>query len=107
MTVLALILAAGVGFGLACFIFASLLAKSNDIGNSIGEASHYSLGIAYDRTQDKMKKEETETFGLGYFREEDQKKITEPAEDKPVEQTRDKKTRSGKIDDSIRNLERR
>ena len=35
MGVFALLLAIGLGFGLACLIFASLLDKSNDIGNSI------------------------------------------------------------------------
>ena len=55
MGILALILSVGLGFGLACFIFATLLAKSNDIGNSIGEVAHYSVGITYDLNLNKMK----------------------------------------------------
>ncbi len=45
MGVLSFVLAIGLGFGLACLIFASLLSKSNDIGNSIGDAAHYTVGI--------------------------------------------------------------
>lgn len=107
MTILALLLSIGLGFGLACFIFASLLAKSNDIGNSVGEVGHYSLGISYDRTQDKMKDKERENFALGYFREEDQNKKPEPAYDKLVEQSANVYNMRKGIDDSIRNLERR
>lgn len=85
MDILALILAIGLGFGLACLIFASLLSKSNDIGNSVGEAGRYTVGISYDRSVDKLKKNEVDTFGLGYFRAEELNK-PEPASEKPVEQ---------------------
>lgn len=107
MEVLALVLAIGLGFGLACFIFATLLAKSNDIGNSIGKVSHYSNGIYYDRNQNKLKNNEKETFGLGYFREDDQNRRPESAYDKLVEQVENPNIVSSRIDDSIRNLERR
>ena len=70
MTVIALILSIGLGFGLACLIFASLLSKSNDIGNSICSASSYSGGVVFDRRSDRMKKDEKETFALSYTRDE-------------------------------------
>ncbi len=85
MGVLAFILAIGLGFGLACLIFASLLSKSNDIGNSIGEAGRYTIGISYDRCADKMKKNEVDVFGNGYFRDEDFSK-SQPVSDRLVEQ---------------------
>lgn len=107
MTVLALILAAGLGFGLSCFIYATLLSISNDIGNSVGEASHYSAGIIYDRTRDKISSSEKEIFALGYFREEEQNRRKEPEYDKLVEQNANVYNMSKGIDDSIRNLERR
>lgn len=47
-TLISLILAIGVGFGTACLIFASLLYKSNNLGDSIGKADLYTIGIQYD-----------------------------------------------------------
>lgn len=89
MGILSFILSIGLGFGLACLIFASLLSKSNDIGNSIGEASHYTTGVTFDRRQDKIKKSEKDTFAIGYCRVDEQRKWKEPASDKMVEQTTD------------------
>ena len=86
MGVFALILAIGLGFGLACLIFASILAKSNDIGNSIADSSRYSIGISYDRNRDKLNKAERETFTSGYIHPEDYNP-NEPAGEKLVEQT--------------------
>ncbi len=86
MGVLALVLAIGLGFGLACLIFASLLAKSNDIGNSIASSSRYSAGINYDRSRDKLKKDEKDSFTVGYIHKEDYDP-NEPASQKLVEQT--------------------
>ena len=86
MGVLALVLAIGLGFGLACLIFASLLAKSNDIGNSIASSSRYSAGINYDRSRDKLKKDEKDSFTVGYIHKEDYDP-NEPASQKLVDQT--------------------
>lgn len=86
MGVLALVLAIGLGFGLACLIFASLLAKSNDIGNSIASSSRYSVGINYDRSRDKLKKDEKDSFTVGYIHQEDYNP-NEPASQKLVDQT--------------------
>lgn len=90
MDILAFLLASGLGFGLACLIFASILSKSNDLGNSIGEAGHYTDGIYYDRSTDRLNKKEVEVFGLGYFRAEDLNKPVPPSE-KLVEHTRKQK----------------
>ena len=84
MGVLSFVLAIGLGFGLACLIFASLLSKSNDIGNSIGDAAHYTVGISYDRSVDRLKRDERDTFGTGYFRDEELAK-PEPDSNKLVE----------------------
>lgn len=86
MSVFAFILAIGLGFGLSCLIFASLLSKSNDIGNSIGEASHYSAGATFDRVVNKMPSKERENFALGYFRNEEENAKSVPASDKLVQQ---------------------
>ncbi len=84
MGVFALILAIGVGFGTACFIFASLLIKSNDIGNSIGSAYHYSSGVSFDRREDKISNSVRDSFGLGYIRDEE-RNAYKPGSDKKVE----------------------
>ena len=84
MGVIAFILSVGVGFGLACLIFASILSKSNDIGNSIGSASNYSGGVVFDRRADRMKKDERESFALSYTRD-DRYVDNGPAADKKVE----------------------
>lgn len=86
MGVLAFILAIGLGFGLACLIFASLLAKSNYIGNSVASSGRYSIGINYDRSRDKLKKDEKESFTVGYIHKEDYNP-NEPASEKLVDQT--------------------
>ncbi|MBE7072636.1 MAG: hypothetical protein E7383_07810 [Ruminococcaceae bacterium] len=86
MGVFALLLAIGLGFGLACLIFASLLDKSNDIGNSIASSSRYSIGINYDRSLDKLKKDEKESFTIGYIHKEDYNP-NEPSSEKLVDQT--------------------
>ena len=86
MGVFALLLAIGLGFGLACLIFASLLDKSNDIGNSIASSSRYSIGINYDRSRDKLKKDEKESFAIGYIHKEDYNP-NEPSSEKLVDRT--------------------
>jgi hypothetical protein len=86
MGVLAFLLAIGLGFGLACLIFASILAKSNDIGNSVASSGRYSVGISYDRSRDKLNRNERETFTTGYIHPEDYNP-NEPASEKPVDQT--------------------
>lgn len=71
MDILALIIALGLGFGMSCFIFASLLSKSNDIGNNVGEYSRYTFGIEYDMRTNNLTDDEVKTFGRGYITEED------------------------------------
>lgn len=86
MGILAFILSIGLGFGLACLIFASILAKSNDIGNNMAEASRYTPGIDYDRSRDKLNKSERDSFTTGYIHAEDIDP-NEPLGEKPVEQS--------------------
>ena len=85
MGVLSFVLAIGLGFGLASLIFASLISKSNENCNSICDASHYTVGISYDRSVYSLKRDERDTFGTGYFREEELNR-PEPESNKLVEQ---------------------
>ena len=82
-TFLAIILAPGLGFGLVCFIFAHLLAKSNDIGDSIGDAAFYTDGVNFDTRMDRISKAEKENFAFTYSRLLERKYI-EPDDAAPV-----------------------
>ncbi|MBR1798064.1 MAG: hypothetical protein IJ757_08690 [Clostridiales bacterium] len=71
MDILALILSCGLGFGLACVVLARTLAKSNDVGNSVGKYSDYTAGINYDITRDKLSYQEIDVFVHEYITAED------------------------------------
>lgn len=86
MDILALVLACILGFGIVCVIFSFILAKSNDIGNSVGSASQYTIGISYERSKDKLSDDEIDSFGHGYIRNEDRNRDNEPDVDQKVEQ---------------------
>ena len=82
--VFSLSLAIGLGFGLSCHIYASILKKSNDIGNSVGEVSHYDAEVKFDRTMHRMDCLQTDEFNNkyingDYFREEEEKDKTKPS----------------------------
>lgn len=97
-----MLLAIGLGFGLACLIFASILSKSNDIGNSIGEASKYSNGIYYDQSADKLKNNTAvENFGLSYITKDDRLRDIPPT-DRKVEQSAEEPRDLGWNVDQIR-----
>ncbi len=63
---LAIIFAPGLGFGLVFFIFAKLLAKSNDLGDSKGDASFYTNGILFNTRKDRINNSEKNSFALSY-----------------------------------------
>lgn len=81
---------AGLGFGLSCFIFASLLSKSNDIGNSVGEVSRYAARPCFDRSIHRMTPDDEREFTRKYiksdeyFRDEIEKAKSEPAPDTKI-----------------------
>lgn len=66
-TLLAFILAPGLGFGLVCFIFAKLLSDSNNLGDSTGDATFYTDGIWFATRKDRISKSEKESFAMNYF----------------------------------------
>ena len=112
MNILALILSIGLGFGLSCLMFASILSKSNDIGNSVAVASHYKMKHKFDRSMHRMtdydKKEFNQKYMCDeYFREEVEKAKSGPASYKLVERKEKMYNMPDGIDDSDSNLERR
>lgn len=60
--ILALIFGTGLGFGTAFLVCASMLKKSNDIGDSVGEAKEYSSGAVFTVSTKRLKKAERESF---------------------------------------------
>lgn len=83
MSILALILSAGLGFGLPTMIFGILLSKTNDMGNSIGQASSYTTGIEYDIVWDDIGADGAEHFAEGYITDDD-RNMKEPEDNLPV-----------------------
>lgn len=84
-------LAVGLGFGLACLIFAALLSGSNDIGNSVSRYKDYSGGVSFVFFRDDIRKsavpdyDEVQNFGNSFITEADRNR-SEPASDLLVEQ---------------------
>lgn len=89
MAVIALILSIGLGFGLACFLFASLLSKSNNIGDSVGEAEQYHAKAIFDQhLDDEYSKSKSDIqFRLSHYQPNHKAQIVEPPSDKLVEIT--------------------
>lgn len=54
--------AIGVGFGLSCWIFGTLLDKSNNIGDSKGAKYEYNTEIEITSRSDKMTKSESDSY---------------------------------------------
>lgn len=59
--------AIGVGFGLSCLIFGSMLDKSNNIGDSRGSANDYKAYIHYTARKDCLNKEDKTSFCNRYY----------------------------------------
>lgn len=60
--ILALMLASGVGFGLSCWIFGTLLDKSNNMGDYKGGNGDYNAYVNFSARRDKMGKSEYSSF---------------------------------------------
>ena len=64
--ILAFLLASGVGFGLSCWIFGTLLDKSNNMGDYKGERREYNAFANFKVRSDKMNKSEYSSFLYRY-----------------------------------------
>ena len=58
--------AIGVGFGLSCLIFGTILDKSNNIGDSRGSKDEYQAYVTFTRRDDGLKKDEKSSFCYRY-----------------------------------------
>ena len=59
---IALLFASGVGFGLSCWIFGTLLDKSNNMGDYKGGNGEYNAFVHFTARRDKMDKSEYSSF---------------------------------------------
>ena len=54
--------AIGVGFGLSCWIFGTMLDKSNNIGDSKGAKYEYNTNVNFTSRIDEMSKSESDSY---------------------------------------------
>jgi len=59
---LAFLFATGVGFGLSCWIFGTILDKSNNIGDSKGDKGYYKAYASFSTRRDRISNSEKDTF---------------------------------------------
>jgi len=63
---LSFLFASGLGFGLSCFIYGSMLDKSNNIGDSKGDKNAYNVHVNFLVRKDRMSNQEKNTFSSTY-----------------------------------------
>ena len=68
VNLLAFLFASGVGFGLAFWIFGTILDKSNNIGDSHGSNLDYKAYVHFSARKDRMSNSERDTFTKWYAR---------------------------------------
>lgn len=83
------VISIALGFALACLIFAVLLSRSNDIGNSVGMVEDYKIDISFDISKNQLeqswaRRDEADLFVIKYSENIDLG-IEEPDPDKVVE----------------------
>lgn len=64
--IMSFLFAIGVGFGLSCWIFGTILEKSNNIGDSHGTKDEYQAYVTFTQRTDKMKNDEKNSFCYRY-----------------------------------------
>ena len=60
--VIAFLLTAGVGFGLSCWIFGTLLYKSNNLGDSHGDKTDYGISVTFTSRRDMLSGQEKNSY---------------------------------------------
>lgn len=63
---LSFLFASGLGFGLSCFIYGTMLDKSNNIGDSKGDKNEYNVHVNFLVRKDRMSNQEKNTFSMTY-----------------------------------------
>ena len=60
--IMSFLFAIGLGFGLSCWIFGTILDKSNNIGDSHGDKNEYGAYVVYTTKKDRLSKDEKKSF---------------------------------------------
>lgn len=81
-TILAAMLAPFVGFGTATFIFATLLAKSNNIGGEKSEPDYYAALYRFDTRIDHINRQDSLSCAMTYRK--DLRRYAEPDPEEEV-----------------------
>ena len=66
INVMAFLFATGLGFGLSCWIFGTILDKSNNIGDSRGKNTDYKAYVTFTARKDKLSNAERDGFSARY-----------------------------------------
>ena len=76
---LSFVLALGVGFGVSCWIFGTLLDKSSNIGDYKGDRGDYNAYANFNTKRDKMDKGEIQSFIYLYSERMSKKPSSDPS----------------------------
>jgi len=60
--VIVFLLVAGFGFGLSCWIYGTILYKSNNLGDSHGDKNDYGIIVTFTSRMDRMSRQERNTY---------------------------------------------
>ena len=66
VNIISFLFAIGVGFGVSCWIYGTLLDKSNNLGDSRGNKFEYHAFVNFTARRDKMSDSERNTFTSTY-----------------------------------------
>ena len=62
INIISFLFAIGVGFGLSFWIFGTILEKSNNIGDSIGDKADYQAYVNFTSREDRISNSERQTY---------------------------------------------
>ena len=121
---ISLLFASGVGFGLSCWIFGTILEKSNNLGDSHGGSNDYKAYPRFTVRKDKMSRDEQSFFSSTYaekidtgtqpsgaslvrrLTDEDREKYNQPAAPSGLFQSNKTNTWEDTTEEEIRNWDK-
>ena len=92
---LSFIFALGLGFGISCWIYGTLLNKSNNLGDSKGDRREYGISVLFTARKDRLSSSERNSFCATYARRIDDQE-TNPSGTEQVRRLTDEEIESYK-----------